>query len=42
MEVMDMKKKFDQRVEDFRKQMEDYKKNNDVMDEMRKAHQREL
>jgi hypothetical protein len=39
---MDMKKKFDQRVEDFRKQMEDYKKNNDVMEELRKAHQREL
>ena len=37
-----MKKKFDGRVDDFKKQMEDYKKNNDVLDELKKAHQKEL
>jgi hypothetical protein len=42
LEVMDLKKKFDGRVDDFRKQMEDYKKNNDVLDELKKAHQKEL
>ena len=39
---MDMKKKFESRIDDFRKQMEDYKKNNDVIDELKKAHQKEL
>ena len=39
---MDMKKKFEGRVEEFRKQMEDYRKNNDVIDELKKAHQKEL
>lgn len=33
-----MKKKFDSRVEEFKKQMEDYRKNNDVIDELKKAH----
>jgi hypothetical protein len=42
LEVMDAKKKFETRVDDFRKQMDDYKKNNDVLDEMKKAHQKEL
>ena len=37
-----MKKKFDSRVEELRKQMDDYKKNNDVIDELKKAHQKEL
>ena len=39
---MDMKKKFDTRCDEFRKQMDDYKKNNDVLEEMKKAHQKEL
>jgi len=39
---MDMKKKFESRIDDFRKQMDDYKKNNDVIDELKKAHQKEL
>lgn len=39
---MDAKKKFEQRVDDFRKQIDDYKKNNDVIDELKKAHQKEL
>ena len=39
---MDAKKKFEQRAEELRKQMDDYKKSNDVLDEMKKAHQKEL
>lgn len=39
---MDLKKKFEQRVEELRKQMDDYKKNNDVLEELKKAHQKEL
>ena len=39
---MDMKKKFEGRVEEFKKQMDDYRKNNDVIDELKKAHQKEL
>jgi len=42
LEVMDAKKRFEQRLEELRKQMDDYKKNNDVLDEMKKAHQKEL
>ncbi len=42
LEVLDMKKKFDSRVDELRKQMDDYKKNNDVMEELKKAHQKEL
>lgn len=42
LEVLDIKKKFETRIEEFRKQMDDYKKNNDVLDELKKAHQKEL
>ena len=42
LEVMDTKKRFEQRLEEFKKQLEDYRKNNDVIDEMKKAHQKEL
>jgi hypothetical protein len=38
LEVLDMKKKFDSRCEEFRKQIADYKQNNDVLDELKKAH----
>ncbi len=38
LEVTDMKKKFEQRAEELRKQMEDYKKSNDAMEELKKAH----
>lgn len=37
-----MKKKFESRCEDFKKQMDDYKKNNDVIDELKKVHSKEL
>lgn len=39
---MDAKKKFETRIEDLKKQMDDYKKNNDVIDELKKQHQKEL
>lgn len=39
---MDSKKKFESRVDEFRRQIEDYKRNNDVIDELKKAHQKEL
>ena len=35
---MDAKKRFEQRMEDFKRQIEDFKKNNDVMEELKKAH----
>lgn len=35
---MEAKKKFENRLEELKKQMDDYKKNNDVLDEMKKAH----
>jgi hypothetical protein len=42
LEVMDAKKRFEQRIEEFKKQLEDYRKNNDIIDELKKAHQKEL
>ena len=42
LEVMDAKKRFEQRMEDFKRQLEDYRKNNDVIDELKKAHAKEL
>jgi len=42
LEVMDAKKRFEQRIEDFKKQLLEYRSNNDVIDELKKAHQKEL
>jgi cytochrome c553 len=42
LEVMDAKKRFEQRIDEFKKQLEDYRKNNDIIDELKKAHQKEL
>ena len=42
MEVLDLKKRFDSRCDEFKKQMQDYKKNNEVMEELKRAHQKEL
>ncbi len=42
LEVLDAKKRFEQRVEEFKKQLDDYRKNNDIIDELKKAHAREL
>ena len=38
LEVMDAKKKFEARMEEFKRQLEDYRKNNDIIDELKKAH----
>lgn len=38
LEVLDLKKKFDNRCEEFRRQIDDYKKSNDIIDELKKAH----
>jgi hypothetical protein len=37
-----MRKKFEGRCDEFRKQIEDYKKGNDIIDELKKAHAKEL
>lgn len=42
LDVMDAKKRFEQRIEEFKKQLDDYRKNNDIIDELKKAHQKEL
>lgn len=39
---MDAKAKFDRRIEDLQKQLKDYQKNNDVIDELKRAHAKEL
>lgn len=35
---MDLKKKFEGKYDDLRKQLDDYKKNNEVIDDMKKNH----
>jgi len=42
LEVMDLKKKFDGRCDDFKKQMIDFKKNNELIEEMKRAHAKEI
>lgn len=42
MDVMDAKKKFEQRIEEFKKQLNEYRTNNDIIDELKKAHAKEL
>jgi len=42
LEVLDAKKRFEQRIEDFKKQIDDYRKNNDIIDELKRAHAKEL
>ena len=42
LEVLDAKKRFEQRIEEFKKQLDDYRKSNDIIDELKKAHAREL
>ena len=39
---MDAKKKFDSRCEEFKKQMTDFRKNNEALDELKKAHAKEI
>ena len=42
LEVLDAKKRIEQRIEEFKKQLDDYRKSNDIIDELKKAHAREL
>ena len=42
LDVLDAKKKFESRVDDLRKQLDEHRKNNEALDEMKKAHQKEL
>ena len=41
-EVADLKKGFDNRVMDFKKQIDEFKKNNEAIEALKKAHQKEL
>lgn len=38
LEVMELKKAFDNRIADFKKQVEAYKENNEVIEALKKAH----
>jgi len=42
LEVMELKKAFDNRIAEFKKQIEQYKSNNEVIDALKKAHAKEL
>lgn len=42
LEVADAKKRFEARCEEFKRQVEDFRKNNDVMDELKRQHAKEL
>ena len=42
LEMMDAKKRFESRVEDFKRQLDEYRKNNDIIDELKKAHAKEM
>ena len=41
-EVADLKKGFDNRVLEFKKQIDEFKKNNEAIEALKKAHQKEL
>ena len=41
-EVADLKKGFDNRVQEFRKQIDEFKKNNEAIEALKKAHAKEL
>ena len=41
-EVADLKKGFDNRVMDFKKQIDEFKKNNEAIEALKKAHQNEI
>ena len=41
-EVADLKKGFDNRVMDFKKQIDEFKKNNEAIEALKKAHQKEI
>ena len=41
-EVMDLRKAFENRCAEFKKQVDDFKKNNEAMDALKKAHAAEI
>ena len=41
-EVADLKKGFDNRVTEFKKQIDEFKKNNEAIEALKKAHAKEL
>ena len=41
-EVADLKKGFDNRVQEFKKQIDEFKKNNEAIEALKKAHAKEL
>ena len=41
-EVMDIRKGFEERVKEFKKQIDDFRKNNEAIDALKKAHAKEL
>ena len=41
-EVMDLKKAFENRCAEFKKQVDDFKKNNEAMEALKKAHAKEI
>jgi hypothetical protein len=40
--LVEIKKKFEQRCEEFKKQMLEYKNNNEVIEALKKAHLKEI
>lgn len=42
LDLQETKKKFENRCEDFRRQVADFQKNNDALEELKKAHAKEL
>lgn len=42
MDLQDMKKKFDERCEDFKRQLQNFKNNNEAIEALKKAHAKEL
>ena len=41
-EVNDIRKAFDNRVQEFKKQIDDFRKNNEAIDALKKAHAKEI
>jgi Family with sequence similarity 184, A and B len=41
-QVMDLKAGFDTRVQEFKKQLDDFRKNNEAIDALKKAHAKEM
>ena len=42
MDLQDMKKRFDDRCDEYKKQLKDFKNNNEAIDALKKAHAKEL